>query len=43
MDRFKEYVKLNDGRMISSKMPLVNKSGKIIGTIGTSIDISDYQ
>lgn len=35
LDLFKEYVKLNDGRtitMISSKMALINKSGKIIGT-----------
>ena len=37
-------MKLNDGRvisMISSKMPIINKSGKIIDTIGTFIDIAD--
>lgn len=44
--RFKENVKLKDGRrimMISNKMPLLNKSGKIIGVIGSSIDIANFK
>ncbi len=40
---FEEFGMLSDGNvitMICNKMPLINKSGEIIGIIGSSIDIS---